>query len=175
MVAPYAIGLHSMKFSTMECHPSLFVHIPVDYCAFYFCGIILLTELRFVVNQCCFYQLETPVLFSVSYRRMSILHMVQGVLQVVLPSIRRTTRCILSRRRSVFSISVSWLHFVMPGFSTSSYYNDFKVYKLFVGPKVECLPIRLEYNNSWCVFLSILCQWIYLVAFRSRWCLFPLE
>ena len=98
-----------------------------------------------------------------------------GVLQAVLPSIRRTTRCILSRRRSVFSISVSWLHFVTPGFSTSSYYNDFKVYKLFVGPKVECLPIRLEYNNSWCVFLSILCQWIYLVAFRSRWCLFPLE
>ena len=64
---------------------------------------------------------------------------------------------------------------IEPGFSTSSYYNDFKVYKLFVGPKVECLPIRLEYNNSWCVFLSILCQWIYLVAFRSRWCLFPLE
>lgn len=35
-----------------------------------------------------------------------------------------------------FFPSRSWLHFVMPGFSTSSYYNDFKVYKLFVGPKV---------------------------------------
>jgi len=161
--------------SALERRPSLVVHIPVNYGTFYFCGIILLTELRFRSKS----MLLLPVGNSrfVFGKRSSHVHIAYGpgVLQVVLPSIRRTTRCILSRRRSVFSISVSWLHFVMPGFSTSSYYNDFKVYKLFVGPKVECLPIRLEYNNSWCVFLSILCQWIYLVAFRSRWCLFPLE
>ena len=28
----------------LECRPSLFIHIPVDYCAFYLCGIILFVE-----------------------------------------------------------------------------------------------------------------------------------
>ena len=50
----------------LECRPSLFIHIPVDYCAFYLCGIILFVEFRFIVDQCRFYQPEVSVLLLIS-------------------------------------------------------------------------------------------------------------